>query len=598
MTESSVEKSVQTCEREDFKMEQQKKQTGFPSIDRPWLKYYSEEAINAPLPEGTIYECLWENNKNYPDDVAMLYFGRKITYRELFENIEKVASAFLSLGVSKGDIITIQSLLLPQTVYVVYALNKLGAVANLIYATLNAEEIETNLHETNTKIFITMDSIYDKLNIHEDITEKVIILSIDEEMSLPAKMAYRAKTSKIFKKRHGVLSWRLFTSQHTDQKVSVSVSNSDPVVMVYTGGTTGRSKAVILSSLNLNVSALQYLHLGFFKRSKGFLCVLPPFIAFGVVVSMHGPLCHGLTAVIGIDPSDIGSVVRQYHPSYISCGNVQAEIMMRNLDIDLSFLEWFSVGGEVLSASLENDLNQWLSKHNSNLHVAQGYAMTEISAAGACSAYFTDRIVYKKGTVGIPLVYTCVKIADPETNEELSYDEQGEICINSPCVMAGYYRDEKETAAVLKKHVDGKMWVHTGDIGKIDQDGFITITGRMKRIILVFENNVVHKVFPKILEDKFSDVDGIKAISIVGKHHETRTNELVAFVSLQNEAEQETVITAIRQFANSSLEDFESPSKYVVIDKMPLTSVGKVDYNALEKMAESIGDQYVYDRKV
>lgn len=568
-------------------MNKTNKITGYPSIDKPWLKYYSEEAINAPLPEGTIYESLYENNKDYLNDVAMLYFGRGITYRELFENIEKAASAFLSLGVSKGDIVTIQSLLLPQTVYMVYALNKLGAIANLIYATLNEQEIKAGLRETNSKIFITIDSIYDKLNLNTDIADKVILLSIDDEMNLPAKMVYKAKAPKMPKKRDGVLAWKSFISFHSEKATTVSVSKNDPAVMVYTGGTTGKSKAVLLSSYNLNIAVLQYLYLGF-ERNKTFLSVLPPFIAFGITVSIHLPLCFGLKAALGIDQSNIGDDVKQYQPSYIICGIVQAEKMMQSLDIDLSFLNCFSVGGDVLSVALEDNLNNWLLTHNTKIQVAQGYAMTEISAAVATSSHSTNSIVFKQGTIGVPLIHTCAKIVDIDTFEELPYDEQGEICINSPCIMMGYYHDEEEMSNILKKHADGKIWVHTGDIGKIDRDGFITITGRMKRIILVFENDVVHKVFPKTLEDKFVDIDEIRAISIVGRPHETRTSELIAFVSLQDGFDRETVIAEIKQFANSNLESYELPSEYVVIEQMPLTSVGKVDHCKLEKMAENL----------
>ncbi len=564
----------------------EKELTGYPSVDKPWLKYYSEEAINTPLPECTIYEYLWENNKDHLDDVAMLYFGRDITYRELFENIETVASAFLSLGVSKGDIVTIQSLLLPQTIYVVYALNKLGAIANLIYATLNEKEIEANLRETNSKVFFTMDAFYDKLNLNKNIAEKVILLSIDGEMNLPTKMVYKAKTQMITKKRDGVLSWKKFTSLHTEQKTNVLVNKYDPVVMVYTGGTTGKSKAVMLSSYNLNIAVLQYLYLGF-ERNNTFLSVLPPFIAFGITVSIHLPLCFGLKAALGIDPFNIGGVVKQYRPNYIICGTAQAEKMMQSLDIDLSFLNCFSVGGDVLSVTLEENLNNWLLTHNTLIRVAQGYAMTEISAAVAASSHSTNSVVFKQGTIGVPLIHTCAKIVDIDTHDELTYGEQGEICINSPCIMMGYYSNEKETANILKKHADGKTWVHTGDIGRIDRDGFITITGRMKRIVLVFENNVVHKVFPKTLEDKFADIDGISAISIIGRPHETRISELVAFVSLQNGFEQERVIAAMKQFAEANLEIAYRPVKYIFMEKFPLTKVGKVDYRELEKMAEN-----------
>ncbi len=565
---------------------QEKGLTGYPSIDKPWLKYYSDEAINSPLPKCTIYEYLWENNKDHLNDVAIIYFGRKITYKELFANIERTESAFLALGVSKGDIVTIQSLLFPQTIYMIYALSKLGATSNLIYVTLNQEEIRINLQETNSKVFVTVDSIYDSMNFSPNIAEKIIILSVDDEMSLPAKMVYRYKTKKK-KKPNSAFSWETFISQHTKKKDTISTSYMDPVVMVYTGGTTGKSKAVLLSNLNLNAAVLQYRILGF-ERKKTFLSVLPPFIAFGITVSMHLPLCFGLKAALGIDLENIGNAVCQYHPNYIICGTVQAEKMMQTLsdDLDLSFLNCFSVGGDMLPALLENRLNQWLENHNSKIHVAQGYAMTETAAATAASSYSTENIVFKQGTIGVPLVYTCIKVVDTDTFEELSYEKEGEICICSPCTMLQYYKNEIETENILKRHNDGKIWVHTGDIGKIDLDGFVTITGRVKRIILVLENNIYHKIFPKTLEDKFSYIESVKSISIVGKADDISINKLFAFVVLQNDINQEAAIAVIKNYAETNLKSYEQPEKYVVINQMPMTTIGKVNFRMLEKMAE------------
>lgn len=178
---------------------EEKKLTGYPSVDKPWLKYYSEEAINAKLPECTIYEYLWENNKEHLDDVALIYFGRKIKYRALFENIEQTASAFVSLGVKKGDIVTIQSLSLPQVIYMLYALSKIGAVANFIYATSTAKEVIENLTQTKSKIYVAIDSIFEKFN--EKITtpylQNSILLSVADEMPVLLKMGYKLSNKNV-----------------------------------------------------------------------------------------------------------------------------------------------------------------------------------------------------------------------------------------------------------------------------------------------------------------------------------------------------------------------------------------------------------------
>ena len=573
-------------------MSTEKKLTGYPSIDKPWLTYYSEEAINASLPECTIYEYLWENNKDNLNDVALVYFGKKITYKELFANIDKTASAFVALGVLKGDIVTIQSLSLPQVVFIIYALSKIGAVANLVYATSTLEELRSNIVETQSAIYITIDSIFDKFDedINIECLKKTIVLSIDDEMGLLAKTVYRLKAKNNCHKNNGnILRWKEFIDCGIDEKVDLTGESNDAVVMVYTGGTTGKSKGVLLSNYNLNVGALQYWHLGF-ERQKIFLSVLPPFIAFGITVTMHMLLTFGLKTVLGlaVNPSEISGFIEQYKPNYVICGTVQAEKMMNVLNqkkIDLSFLTCLSVGGDVLTPKLEERLNNFLERHNSKIKVAQGYAMSETAASTAASTYTVENVVYKKGTIGVPFVYTNIKIVDVDTNEELPYGMKGEICINAPCVMMGYYKNEEETRNILKLHSDGKVWVHTGDVGMIDESGFITITGRIKRMILCWENGVCHKVFPKILEDEFLKIECINSISIVGKP-EQEENNLVAFVVTEKDVVEQKVLAELEKFAKDNFEKYECPSKYVVLKNLPLTTIGKIDYRKLEKMAD------------
>lgn len=462
---------------------EEKKLTGYPSIDKPWLKYYAEEAINAPLPECTMYEYILENNKKHLDDVALLYFDRKITYNTLFANIDQTAAAFAQLGVKQGDIVTIQSLSIPQVVYIIYALSKIGAVANLIYATMSASEVQSNLEETGSRFFLVMEPFYNVMkdelaNIDLD---AVIVMSVQNEMNLLGKAMYGITTkAKRVISAGVVLSWDSFFLMGKNMETPISGSNLDPVIMVYTGGTTGKSKAVVLSNHNMNVGAKQYLQLDF-QRHRTLLCVLPPFIAFGLTVTIHMPIAFGVKVALCVspNPTEISGFVQKYHPEYIICGTAQAEKMVKaleNKNIDLSNLSFFGVGGDALSLALEEKVDKFLYKHNSRTKIIQGYAMSETSAsttAAVCK-------IYKPGTVGIPFVYTTVKIIDPDTDRELPYGEAGEICIHSPCIMKGYYKNEEETKNILHMHVDGKIWVHTGDIGTMDEDGFVTIVGQNK----------------------------------------------------------------------------------------------------------------------
>lgn len=573
-------------------MSTEKELTGYPSIDKPWLKYYTEEAINAKLPECTIYEYLWENNKDHLNDVALIYFNRKITYKELFENIDKTAKAFDGLGVKKGDFVTIQSLSLPQVIYMIYALSKIGAVANLIYATSTPAEVTENLNETKSKIYVTIDSIYEKLKTQfkTPYLTKTIILSGADEMSSLLKFGYNLK-NKASKLTNGELSWKAFLNCGVNKEAPVNGKNEDLVVMVYTGGTTGKSKGVMLSNYNLNVAALQYFWFGF-ERGKTSLASLPPFIAFGVTCSMHMSLAFGIQTVLAIcaDPTDIVGFIEKNDINYIVFGTMQAEKMCMNLSAkkDLSSLICFSIGGDVVTPKLENMVNEFLKQHKAKIKTGQGYAMSETTAATACLKYTPDTVIYKKGSAGIPLVYTNIKIVDTETNEELTYNKDGEICVETPCTMMGYFKNEEETKNILRKHNDGKIWVHTGDIGSVDENGFITISGRIKRMITTFENGVFHKVFPKLLEDEYSKNKFVKSIAVVGKTNLEKTNDLIAFVVAENGVDKENLNSELISFTKEKFETYEQPSKFVFVEKLPLTTIGKVDYRALEKEAENI----------
>lgn len=576
---------------------EEKKLTGYASIDKPWLKYYTEEAINAPLPECTMYEYVWNNNIDHLNDVAIVYFGRKITYKEFFEYIDQTSAAFSKLGVKRGDIVTIQSLSVPQVVFILYALSKIGAVANLVYANIGAAEVKANLSETGSRIWVVMEPIFHGLikDMADADLDAVIVMAVQDEMDLVTKTVYSiASKAKKLQPEGKMLPWRDFYKTGKGADVPVQGKCSDPVVMVYTGGTTGKSKAVVLSNHNINAGALQYVHLGF-ERQNTMLCALPPFIAFGITVTLHTPLAFGLkTALcVGADPTDIGSFVKKYRPNYIICGALHAEKMMVSLkkkEFDLSFLRCLSLGGDVLPDKLEEKLNEFLIEHNAKIQVAQGYAMSETSAATAASTRTIDNTVYKKGTIGVPLVHTNIKIVDPDTGENLKYGRNGEICIHGPCTMMRYFNNQEETNNILKEHDDRLLWVHTGDIGSVDEDGFITIAGRIKRMILTFEDGVFHKVFAKLLEDEFTKCDCIKALSIVGKvkADDSIINDLIAFAVLEDGVSEESARSALTEFAEKHFESYERPSKYIFIDKLPRTTIGKVDYRALEKEAKEL----------
>lgn len=563
--------------------------TGYPSIDKPWLKYYTKEALEQKLAPNTIYGYLWERNKEHLNDIALVYFEKKITYRKLFENIERCAKALAALGVKQGDIITIQTLAIPQTVVLLYAASRVGAVANLIYVTNTESEVNHILKHTDSRLYFVLDGVYGQFSSVLDgtVVERVILLSFDTEMDILTRFVYRFTLHQKKKQyTENVLFWDVFMKLAPERYTDASADDRRPTAMVYTGGTTGSSKAVVLTNRSINAVAFQYGKAGMgFVRQDVFMNTLPPFIAFGLTVSLHLPLSMGVKTVLVCDLAAENTAKKfwKYKPNYYVSGLLQIEAVFKQAKVgktDFSFLKLLAFGGDTLPASREQHINDFLQAHHCQVSMCQGYGMSEL-AATVCTG---KPGVMRFGTVGIPLPDTNIKIINIESGLEVGYGQQGEVCIMAPSVMAGYYKDEAETNAVLKKHEDGQYWMHTGDIGIIDEDGFLTIVGRIKRIITIFEGILFHKIYPRLLEEQLEKLSGIQSAVIVGNSIYAEKCALVAYIVTDPACP--VTEEELRTFVASYFESYERPEEYHFVSELPRTKLGKIDYRVLEREAQ------------
>ena len=540
------------------------------------------------MPECTVLQYIKNKNTNNLNGIALNYFGNRITYREFFENVDKVAKAFYAIGIRKGDIVTIASLHTPETIYIIYGLNKIGAVANMVYLTLSANEIIENIKSTDSKAFIYFAMIQEKGRIIEkefpDI--KTIILDVSDSMPWYLKYPYRLKNKKdILGKTYRFKNF-LSLGEGVVAK-EMLYTKSAPAVIVYTSGTTGVPKGVVLSNDNLNAVAEQYSSTPFdFRMGDSFMDMLPPFLGFGISIGIHLPLALGMktTLWIDIEPDKVVQAFERIKPRHFVSGPVIVNQMLESNIKDMKFLSTFAGGGESLSIEQEKKVNSYLHNKGYNGNYVTGYGMTECCAT-VCTGM---QGFYKEGTLGIPLPKVNMKIIDPENGQERKYGEEGEICFCAPNIMVGYFKNPKETDNIIKVHADGKKWIHTGDLGSVNQDGFLRFQGRIKKIYLTKgSDNSVYKLFPMQIENVLSRHSAVDKCAVVGRLNGEKGYLVIAYVTLKSKDIGDNVEKELRQLCRQELKENSWPFEYHFVEKLPTTGAGKIDFRTLEKWAEN-----------
>lgn len=574
--------------------------TGKPSIDRPWLKYYTKEAVDAEIPEMTVYDYLKQQNKNL-NRCALNYFDRKITYGEMFEKIDETMCALLNAGVKKGDIVSIVAPTLPEVVYTFYALSRIGAVANMIDPRKSSKEIEEYVKEVDSKLLFIVDVASEKVrHIKENTSvEDIVLMSPADSLPAPLKIGYKAqnmiKNAKQYKNsfaRSGeYCSWNEFVQKGKCfilNHLSSKYEKDSPVVIVHTGGTTGKAKGALLSNENFNAAALQCILAGYdFKPEHNWLDIMPPFIAYGLGNGLHLPLVCGMEVILipQFDPEKFADLMNKYKPNHMTGVPSHFEHLIDHPKMkkaDLSYVIAPTVGGDKMIETLEKRTNEFLMEHHCSYQVVKGYGMTEVNAAvAACTSNETNAI----GSVGIPFPKTIISIFDPETGEELNYYEKGEICITGPNTMLGYYQNQKETEKILRMHKDGKIWVHSGDLGYMTTDGMLYIVDRIKKMIIRSDG---FKVSPSDIEQVLSLHDAVESCCVVGVGNlEYRGQGQIPFANVVLKENYKLYEYSIREelfiLCQNHLAEYAQPAYIHFCDALPLTPIGKVDYLTLQK---------------
>ena len=560
----------------------------YASQAKPWLKYYDQKFIDQTLPALSAFEYVCQRSKNHLNDTALEYYGRKFTYADLIVNVKKTAAALRGAGVKKGDIITVVSIMTPEIIALFYAADMMGATLNLVDPRYSVEGIREYIEEVDSHLLVCLNVVYERCRQAAKRTnvEKVIVLSPAD--SLPPVMAvgYKLTTPDKNKYASNVIRWKQFIKGGEGQSTASEPYDPDHAcVVVHTGGTTGSPKGVMLTDDCFNGIALQFqAYPKLFHRGQKLMNVMPPFIAYGFACGIHLPLVLGFTVIIipNLDPAKLGSLVLKHKPEHmfgVPTHYQQLASDPKLRDKDLSFIINYAAGGDSLSRGAEQTVNDFLAAHGARYPIAKGYGMTEVSSAATVAAGADN----KPGSVGIPMVNTIIAAFEPGTDQELPIGQRGELCISGPCLMKGYYNKPEETAILLRRHPDGRVWAHTGDMGYLDEDGFVFLDSRIKRMIIRHDG---FKVFPSMIENVVSRHPAVHQCSVVGCADKDHTQGRLPFVYIvlkaDTTAKKKQVIRELERMCAEELPEYVQPVAYKFISSMPMTPVGKVDYRQLE----------------
>ena len=528
-----------------------------------------------------------DNAEKDPDFTALSFNGKEISYGELALNIDKTARAFHALGVRPGQRVMICLPNVPQAVYCLYALNRLGAVASLIHPLSAVGEIRFFLDEASCDIAVTMDQFYGKFKEVESVRHigKLIVARVSDELPCIKSIAYRLGVERKFpgiEKSGNVIAWNDFIKAGDAVSGGYAV-DKDPMteaVVLFSGGTTGTNKGIMLSDYSFNAVALQTATMSHEDvRHKKMLAAMPVFHGFGLGVCIHTMMFCGGTSILvpKFTPETYAKLIKKYRPNFIAGVPTLFEAITRNnyLDgVDLSCLKGVFSGGDSLTIELKKKFDKFLADHNAGVRIREGYGATECVTACCLTPYNRE----KEGSIGIPYPDTYFKICAVGTEEELPYGSEGEICLTGPSLMLGYINHPEENKSTLRLHPDGRIWLHTGDLGMMDDEGFVYFRQRIKRMIVTSGYNV----YPSQVENVLEQHPSVARACVIGVPDPYKMQKVKAFVVLADGySESPELIESIMQHCRSQIAKYALPYTIEVRDSLPTTLVGKVAYTQL-----------------
>jgi long-chain acyl-CoA synthetase len=542
---------------------------------------------SVDINELSVYEVLKVAASERPNEVAYKYLGCEVTYSKFLAKVDDLSYRFRKMGVCKGDRVIICLPNCPQALESFYALSRIGAVNVMVHPLSSKNEIEFYIKDSGSKMAITLSKFMDnfpKIGSFEGFQTLIVTSPVDSLPKIKGKIAqllYKDARMPKGSLGFGMIRWNKMLKDDVEHvyKEIPEVSVDDPVAILYTGGTTGRNKGAVHSSRSFNTTAWGMKQLsGLYGQVKVMMAEMPMFHGFGLCTCIHLPICWGLKIIL-IPTFTLDSLCKTIVKEKVDIfAGVPTlfEKMVGNkyLQTDLSFIKGMFCGGDSISIPAKERVDKFFQSQGCETRVRVGFGCTECLTATA----ITPKDEERPGSVGVPIPGYSYKIVDPDTMEEVPDGADGEMCITGPSLMLGYYNNPEETANVLRKHDDGKVWLHTGDIGYID-DGFIYFKNRIKRIIITSGYNV----YPQQIEQILSMHPLVDSSCVIGVPDEMRGTKVKAVVVLKIGVERSSeTLNSISNYVKANIASYAKPRDYEFVDSLPKTKLGKIDYRKLE----------------
>ena len=556
----------------------------------PWRAFYGSTPASLTYPQKTMYQLLEETADKYPDKIAYVFMGKKTSYAAFLKRIDAAARGLTAMGITRGDRVTICMPNTPQALDCFYALNRIGAIANMIHPLSAAREIEFYLNFSKSKAVLTLDQFYGKiagiLPALENPTA-VLIAKISDELPFPKNLIYPlTKAGKHPLPKTGYWLWKQVAAAGTSAALPEDMGKAgDCAAVLYSGGTTGTPKGIRLSNLNFNALGLQTIAASGYDTVAGMkmLSVMPIFHGFGLGIGIHTALIGGATCILmpRFSIRTYADILLKEKPNLIPGVPSLFEALLRADGLqkaDLSFLRGIFSGGDSLSPELKEKIDAFLNAHGCTEQIREGYGTTECVTASC----LTPKDFARSGSIGIPFPDTFYKIVAAGTADEVEPGREGEICISGPTVMLGYLDNSEETAQTLRRHGDCRIWLHTGDLGYMDTDGFVYFRQRIKRMIVTCGYNV----YPSQLEHILDSHEKVLLSCVIGIRDACRGQRIRAYIVPMpgvepGDALKEDILT----FCKERIAAYALPREIEFRTELPKTLVGKIAYRVLEEEA-------------